>query len=358
MLKSSRFLARLGLFLRVPGTVSALRATVFRQFCGGTSLDEAIESAREMYELGVRTILDYAVEAVEDETGFDAVAAELERVVDATAEWPAIELVAVKVSGLVRPALLEKVSRDEELDDAERVEFASARKRLHSLAEHANNAGVALFMDAEHSWIQPAINDLVEELMEQFNAERAVILTTVQLYLRGGYAFLERSIEKARAGNYKLGVKLVRGAYLEQENERAKEERRDSPIQPSKAATDTDYDRATTLCLENIDIVTVCAATHNAASTYHLLDEMKRLEISEKDPRVSSSQLMGMFDRITYPLAECGYNVFKYVPYGGVRDALPYLLRRADENKSVADQLGSELQAVRGEMKRRGLKAL
>lgn len=353
LMKTGKLLARVGLAVRFPGTVRALEATVFRQFCGGTDLESAIECAGRLYRSNVAAILDYAVEGEDDEDDFDAVTAEILRCVDAAIDLPEVAFVAVKLTGIARFPLLEKVDAGAELDAAEAAELERAEARLDRIAEHAGRGGTSVFVDAEHSWVQDAIDAVVERSMARHNRERAVVHTTVQLYLTGGLEHLERSIAAARAGGFRYGVKLVRGAYMELERERARERGYESPVQPDKAATDAAYDRALTMCLESLDVVDVCAATHNIASTRHLVAEMARLGIEPGDHRVTASQLLGMFDRVTYPLARGGYNALKYVPYGGVRDAFPYLLRRADENKSVADQLASELAAVRAELGRR-----
>lgn len=358
LMRTGRFLARAGLALHVPGTASVLERTVFRQFCGGTDLDEAIERAARLYSHGITSILDYAVEGEDDESDFDDITAEILRAVDAAIDRPEVAFVAVKVSGLARVSLLEKVAAGEALDDGEGAELERVEGRLDEIAARAARGGTSVFVDAEHSWIQDAIDAVVERAMRAHNRERAVVHTTIQLYLADGLANLDRGIAAARAGGYRYGVKLVRGAYMEQERERAAERGEPSPIQPDKAATDAAYDRALSRCLESLEVVDVCAATHNIASTRHLIAEMARLGIDPADPRVSSSQLLGMFDRVTFPLARHGYNTLKYVPYGGVRDAFPYLLRRADENKSVASQLASELEAVRAELRRRDRRAL
>lgn len=358
LMRTGRFLARAGLALRIPGTAAALERTVFRQFCGGTDLDQAIERAARLYRDGVASILDYAVEGNDDEAEFDDITAEILGAVDAAIDLPEVAYVAVKLTGIARFSLLEKVDAGEPLDAGERAELERAEDRLDRIAEHAGRGGTSVFVDAEHSWVQDAIDAVVERAMRTHNRERAVVQTTVQLYLAGGLDHLERSVAAARDGGYRYGVKLVRGAYMEQERERARDRGEPSPVQPDKPSTDAAYDRALSYCLENLDAVDVCAATHNIESTRHLIAEMARLGVEPSDPRVSSSQLLGMFDRVTFPLARHGYNVLKYVPYGGVRDAFPYLLRRADENKSVASQLAAELEAVRAELRRRDRRAL
>lgn len=326
---------------------------MFRQFCGGTSLDEALQSAERLHAHGIRTILDYAAEGEDSEAGFDEVRDQLLRQIEAVAAHPAVAFCAAKMTGMASFDLLARASSGD-LGERDRTALARAEARLEEVARRAREVGQMLYVDAEHSWIQGAIDDAVLRLMRAHNQERPVVHTTVQLYLESGLDQLHALIADARDGGYQLGVKLVRGAYLELENERAAERDQPSPVQPSKQATDAAFDQAITLCLENLAHVWVCVATHNVESTRHLLAEMARLNIARDQPRVTASQLLGMFDRITYPLAKHGYNALKYVPYGGVREAFPYLLRRADENRSIAGQTAGELEAIRAELQRRG----
>lgn len=355
MMRAGTALARLGLALRVPGAAGAIERTVFRQFCGGTSLEAALAAARRLYRRGgVRTILDYAVESERSAAGFDAACAELERALVAGAQGRDVAFCATKLTGMAHEPLLARESEGAALSEAQRAELERSDRRLSSLVETAREVGASLFVDAEYSWVQPAIDRRIESLMREHNRGRAVVHTTVQLYLRDRLEYLRELVADARRGGYTLGVKLVRGAYLEIENERARARGVPSPVQPSKRATDEAFDAAITLCLEHLDVVEVCAATHNVDSIRHLMREMERLGVARGDPRVTASQLLGMLDRVTFPLAESGYNALKYVPYGAVRSAFPYLLRRADENRSIADQTAGELEAVRRELRRRG----
>lgn len=358
LMRAGTSLARLGLALRIPGAAGAIERTVFRQFCGGTSLEAALAAARRLHRFSVRIILDYAAESEKSEKGFEAAREEIERALTAAARGPEVAFCATKLTALVRDAVLERESAGAHLSEGEAAELERGEHRLGRLAGAASAAGASLFVDAEQSWLQPAIDRAIERVMRAENGDRAVVHTTVQLYLRDRLAYLRELVADARRRGYILGVKLVRGAYLEAEGERARERGAPSPVQPSKEATDADFDAATTLCLENIDVVRVCAATHNVASIRHMMREMERLEIPRGDPRVTSSQLLGMVDRLTFPLAESGYNALKYVPYGAVRSAFPYLLRRADENQSIAGQMKGELEAVRAELRRRGRFAL
>ncbi len=358
MMRAGTSLARLGLALRIPGTASAIERTVFRQFCGGTSLEAALAAARRLHRRGVRTILDYAVESEHSETGFDAARRELERALIESARGEEVAFCAMKLTGFAREPLLARESAGAHLSEHEQAELERAIWRLVGVAAKAAEVGGSMFVDAEYSWVQPAIDRRVEALMREHNRDRAVVHTTVQLYLRDRLEYLRELIDDARRRGYVLGVKLVRGAYLEAETARARARGVPNPVQPSKRDTDEAFDRASTLCLENLDVVEVCAATHNIESVAHLMREMERLGIPRGDRRVTFSQLLGMLDRLTFPLADRGYNVLKYLPYGAVRMAFPYLLRRADENKSIAEQTAGELAAVRQELRRRGRRPL
>lgn len=336
--------ARIGLWLRIPGVAWLLRRTVYRLFCGGETLEEVAVTADQLGELGVGTILDYAAEGKNSPAGIARTYGQLEAMIDAAGN-DNIRFCAVKVSGFASGAAL---------DGRDAAALAEAGERLDALVRKAISRDVAVFVDAEESWFQPAIDQLAEQAMRTHNREQPWVHTTVQLYLRDRLPYLRGLIERARAEDYQLGVKLVRGAYLEKETARAAERGYDNPVQPSKQATDADFDAAVTLCLENLDRVSPCVATHNEASMHHLVRAMSRLGIAAGHPRITVAQLLGMRDRLTFPLADAGYRALKYVPYGPVREAMPYLMRRADENTAVATQLGEELAAIRAELRSRG----
>ncbi len=351
-------LARLGLALHVPGTERAIEATVFQQFCGGTSLTAAFGTAERLAAREVRTILDYAVECEHSEAGFDRVREQLLDMIERAATRSEVAFCAVKISGLCSTSLLAKRSAGASLSAMESAALERANARLEAVVASARHRQMPVFIDAEHSWVQPAIDEMVLAQMRRHNRGVATVHTTVQLYLHDRLAYLDELIADARDRGYVLGVKLVRGAYLEQEAERAAERGYPSPLHPSKAATDAAFDSAIDHCLDAIDTVEACVATHNAASVRHLLAEMSHRQLARGDRRITISQLLGMLDRITFPLAAHGYNALKYVPYGEVRSAFPYLLRRADENRSVASQIEPELKAIRAELERRGKHAL
>ncbi len=330
-----------------------IKKTVFHQFCGGESVSDCEATIQQMHQFGVGTILDYSVEGEEEEEVFDATAKEIIKTIEKAQNNPAIPFSVFKVTGVGRFALLQKVNEKKGLTINESSEFARVKGRIHSICKRAFDLNVRLFIDAEESWIQDTIDGIVAEMMEEFNGKRAIIYNTIQFYRHDRLAFLKQSIDNAKSGNYFYGVKLVRGAYMEKEALRAKEMGYENPIQPSKAASDKDYNEGLKVCLTHHDLVSICAGTHNQDSCAYLMDLMEQNGLNPTDERIYFSQLYGMSDNLSYNLAHAGYRVAKYLPYGPVRAVLPYLFRRAQENTSVQGQAGRELKLIIAELQRR-----
>lgn len=352
VVKAGTGLLRASLALHLP-VEWAVKRTIFRQFCGGESIEECKPTIEALARFRVGTILDVADEGHEEKAALDATMAEVERTIDLAAGNAAIPFCVFKVSGLARVALLEKLDAGAPLDEAERSEWASARRRVERLCAHADAKGVSLLIDAEESWIQDTIDALATEMMAKFNAGRAIVFNTIQLYRKGRMEFLRESHRRAKAGRYRLGVKLVRGAYMEKERARAAARGVESCILPDKAATDAAFDEALAFAVEHIDRIALVAGTHNEASTLLLTQLLDRRGLHRDDPRVHFSQLLGMSDHLSYNLAAAGYNVCKYVPYGPVRSVVPYLTRRAEENTSIRGQIGRERGLILEERRRR-----
>lgn len=339
---------RLGLPVR-----GLIRSTVFSQFCGGETLAEAVSTAASLEKYSVGCILDYGVEAAEGEGGYEATATECKKAISRASESRCISFVSLKMTGLARFSLLEKIDAGMPLTDTERQEFARARARLYDICRHAADKNTGVLVDAEESWIQQPVDALAMEMMASFNRGRTVVYNSFQLYRTDRLAFLKASLAKAAGAGFLLGAKLVRGAYMEKERKRAEERRYPSPIQPDKAATDTAYDAAVRLCLERLDDCAAFIGTHNAQSCLKAVAVMEEKGISPDHPRVVFSQLYGMSDQITFNLAAAGYRALKYLPYGPVKDVLPYLIRRAEENSAVSGQAGRELELITRELQRR-----
>jgi proline dehydrogenase len=335
------------------GFKGLIKGTIFKQFVGGETIHDCSETIQQLGKYKVGTILDYSVEGKESEEDFDHCFHETLDTIRRAKNDPNIPFCVFKVTGLARFQLLEKVSAAERLNEAENQEWQKVKKRVAGICASAVENNQCIFIDAEESWIQPAIDDLANENMAVCNKRSAIVYNTYQLYRKDRLRYLEQSIQQAKTHSYFLGAKLVRGAYMEKERKRALEMNYPSPIQPNKDACDKDYNEALKLCVQNIDIIGLCAGTHNEESSLYLLELMREKNIQPSDPRIYFSQLLGMSDHISYNLSLNGYNVAKYVPYGPLKDVLPYLIRRAQENTSVKGQTGRELSLIMKEKTRR-----
>lgn len=327
-----------------------IKKTIFAHFCGGESIADSKDKINFLFEHNVKTILDYAVEGEASEAIFDATCQEVIRTVEESAVNDAIPFAVFKPTGVARFELLQKVSAGETLTPHEEAEFKRARGRFDAICKKGSELNVQVLIDAEHSWIQLAIDNLVLEMSEKYNKDRALIFNTLQLYRHDRVQFLKDCFEKYK---FPLAFKFVRGAYMEIERERATQMNYRDPINPSKEATDRDFDEAVSICLHNIDRCEVLIGTHNEESCLKAAQLMAELNIAPNDNRVYFSQLLGMSDNISFIMAKAGYNVAKYVPYGPVATVLPYLSRRAQENSSIAGQSSRQLQLLVGEKNRR-----
>ena len=353
LVQSGSALANWALQARLPGAGLVVRQTVFEHFCGGTSIEGCERAVESLGGYGVKSILDYSVEGEKSEAGFDATMKQTIASLEFGARHPNIAFGVFKMTGLARFGLLEKLSANEKLGPGEEAEWERARERVKRICQRTHELGARVLIDAEESWIQDVIDALTDEMMALHNRERAVVYNTYQLYRTASLGNLRGALERAKAGGYLLGAKLVRGAYMEKERRRAKERGYPDPIQPDKAQTDADYDRAMLLCLDHLDRVALCAGTHNEASCMLLAKELLQRGVARNDPRIYFSQLYGMSDNISFNLARAGFNVAKYLPYGPVRSVMPYLIRRAQENSAIAGQGGRELRLIASELQRR-----
>ena len=330
-----------------------IKSTVFKQFCGGESMDDCNKTIDQLYSYGVGTILDYSVEGEEKEDSFNSTATETLETITKAKDNQKIPFCVFKVTGLARFDLLAKVSAKEKLTSTEESEWGRVKNRIHNICKTAYDNNVRIFIDAEESWIQPAIDDLAHDMMREFNSQKCIVYNTIQLYRHDRLAFLKTSFDDAIKHNYYLGLKLVRGAYMEKERERALKMGYLSPIQPDKGSSDKDYNEALRFCIEHIDKINVCAGSHNEQSSMLLTELMAQKGLANNDQRIYFSQLYGMSDHISFNLSSAGYNVAKYLPYGPVKAVMPYLFRRAAENTSVKGQAGRELTLISSEVARR-----
>lgn len=350
-----------------------IRETIFSQFVGGETLEETAAVARKLGEYHVRVILDYGVEGGDEgEEGFDHARAEFIRVIEYAATQPNIPLMSVKVTGFARFGLLEKLDEAmkgggagslmkrytralEGLTEDEREEWQRVSQRMQEICRAGADKNVGVLVDAEETWIQDPVDVLTILMMEQFNRGRVVVYNTIQLYRWDRLGFLKDSHEAAEQRDFILGAKLVRGAYMEKERRRAEEVGYASPIQPDKEATDRDYNLGVEFCVAHLERIALIVASHNEESNLLAVELMRHRGLSLSHPHIHFSQLYGMSDNITFNLAKAGCAVSKYLPFGPIRDVIPYLMRRAQENSSVSGQTGRELGLIKKEMKRRGM---
>lgn len=332
-----------------------IRTTVFDHFCGGVSEQDCMPVVEKMWAKRVSTVLDYSVEGKETEDPLDDALAKTLEMLDFVKQKDAIPFAVFKPTGYGRFALFQKVSEGKTLTASERSEWERVVNRFDRTCKKAHDLGVSLLIDAEESWMQDAADELVEQMMRKYNKKYAIVFNTLQMYRWDRMEYLRKLYETAKKEGFKIGIKVVRGAYLEKENERAADKGYKTPICSSKQETDINFDNSVIFSLDHLDTISLFAGTHNELSSYKLMEQMQQRDIPSNDPRIWFGQLYGMSDHISFNLAREGYNVAKYLPFGPVRDVMPYLIRRAEENTSVAGQTNRELELLKKERKRRKL---
>lgn len=332
-----------------------IRATVFDHFCGGVSEADCMPVIDKMWASGVYSVLDYSVEGKESEDPLDKALAKTLEIMDFVKEKKAIPFAVFKPTGYGRLALYQKIGESKTLTQQETEEWERVVARFDKTSKKAFDLDVPLLIDAEESWMQDAADELVEAMMRKYNKKKVIVYNTLQMYRWDRMDYLKALHQRALTEGFKIGIKVVRGAYLEKENERAEEMGYPTPMCPTKQATDENFDACVLYILENLDTVSLFSGTHNEDSCYKLMQMMEEKGVAKDDSRVGFGQLYGMSDHISFNLAKEGYNVAKYLPFGPVRDVMPYLIRRAEENTSVAGQTNRELELLKKEKKRRKL---
>lgn len=353
LVKVGKVLTNVAFALRLP-VKGLIRSTIFKQFCGGESIEDCDGKIAQLHQFKIGTILDYSVEGKESLADLESTKNEIIDTIKKGNGNNAIPFAVFKVTGVSRFSLLEKANSGiETLSMEEKAEFFEVMGRVDAICKMAHELDSPVFIDAEDSWIQDTIDRIADAMMAKYNKKKVIVYNTLQMYRHDRLAFLKSSHQKANIGKYYLGVKLVRGAYMEKERERASDKGYSSPIQPDKASTDKDYNLAIAYMVEHINEIAICAGTHNEESSALMASLMIDKEISKANPHAYFAQLLGMSDHISFNLAHDGFNVAKYVPYGPIEEVMPYLIRRAEENTSVAGQMGRELSLILKEKKRR-----
>jgi len=348
----SIFFTKLTLKLRLP-VIWIIKKTIFKQFCGGISLEDCLPSIKEMNAKHVFSVLDYSVEGKESEEEFDKATNTKIEIIKFASKQKEIPFAVAKPTGLGRIDIWVKVSEGKQLSKSEEIEWERIKRRVKRICQAAHDHKVRIMFDAEESWMQKAADDLIEEMMAKYNTEEVYIFNTIQCYRSDRFAYVKELIQKSNDEGFKLGLKIVRGAYMEKENIRAKKLSYPTPICEDKEATDVNFNAVMCLCLDNLNYVSLFIGTHNEVSTYMAIQILDQMEMDYSDERVWFGQLYGMSDHISFNLGHEKLNAVKLVPFGPVRDVVPYLFRRAQENSSVQGQSSRELSLLLEERDRR-----
>ena len=342
----------LSLKLKLP-ILFILKGTVFEQFCSGETLEESFKTVQKLYEKNVKSYLHYSVEGLENEESFDLSLKEVLNSIDFVAKRNILDFTVFKPTAIASSKILQKVSENKELDKRERELFNKAVERFNEICALAHKRDVKILVDAEESWIQDAIDQIVLKMMLKYNKEKAIVYNTSQMYRHDRLKYLNSLKEIAKKEDIFIGIKLVRGAYIEKENKRALKNNYNSPICASKDLTDINFNNGAVFILSNLTLFSFFSGTHNEKSIYKIIDIMKSKKINNNDSKIWFGQLYGMSDNISFNLAKNGFNVIKYLPYGPIKKVIPYLIRRAEENTSVKGQTSRELELIKTELKRR-----
>ena len=347
-------LLEVALKLRLP-ILFIVRGTVFEQFCSGETLDESFDTVKKLNNKNVKSYLHYSVEGLENESSYDLSLNEVLSSITFVAEKPILDFTVFKPTAIANTQILKKVSSNESLDEKEKLLYDKSLDRFDKICHLAFKKDVRVLVDAEESWIQDAIDDIVLSMMMKYNKEKAIVYNTSQMYRHDRLNYLKTLHNEALRNNFFIGIKLVRGAYIEKENKRAKRNNYLSPICSSKELTDQNFNNGASYILSNLNKFSLFSGTHNEESIYKIINIMDTKNINRDDPKIWFGQLYGMSDNITFNLASEGFNVIKYLPYGPIKEVIPYLIRRADENTSVKGQTSRELDLIRTELKRRSV---
>ena len=356
---SSRTLTNLGknllelsLKLKLP-VLFIVRATVFRQFCSGENLQESYETVKKLNKKNVKSYLHYSVEGLENEKTYDNSLNEVVKSIEFAASKDILDYTVFKPTAVASSVILNKVTEEKELSSFEKGLYIRIVDRFDIICKTAFENQIKILVDAEESWLQDAIDDIVLKMMIKYNTDSTIVYNTSQMYRHDRLKYLKELKKKSIENNFQIGIKLVRGAYIEKENRRAKKYNYKSPICESKHATDTNFNEGANFILSNLDNFSLFCGSHNEKSIYNILDIMRESKMQNNNPKIWFGQLYGMSDNISFNLAEEGYNVIKYLPFGPIKEVIPYLIRRAEENTSVKGQTSRELELIKKELKRR-----
>ena len=342
----------LSLKLRLP-ILFLVKGTVFEQFCSGESLDESFKTVERLYDKNVKSYLHYSVEGLENEESYDTSLNEVIHSIEFVAKKNILDFTVFKPTAIASSKILQKVSENKSLDNNEQGLYDKILSRFDTICNFAHKKGVKILVDAEESWIQDSIDEIVLRMMIKYNKQESIVFNTSQMYRHDRLDYLKRLKDIAEKERFFIGIKLVRGAYIEKENKRAIKNNYRSPICDSKKLTDLNFNEGASFILSNLNIFSLFSGTHNEESIYNIIDLMKSNKVNNSNQKVWFGQLYGMSDNISFNLANEGFNAIKYLPFGPIKEVIPYLIRRADENTSVKGQTSRELELIKSELKRR-----
>ena len=342
----------LSLKLRLP-ILFLVKGTVFEQFCSGESLDESFKTVERLYDKNVKSYLHYSVEGLENEESYDTSLNEVIDSIEFVAKKNILDFTVFKPTAIASSKILQKVSENKSLDNNEQGLYDKILSRFDIICNFAHKKGVKILVDAEESWIQDSIDEIVLRMMIKYNKQESIVFNTSQMYRHDRLDYLKRLKDIAEKERFFIGIKLVRGAYIEKENKRAIKNNYRSPICDSKKLTDLNFNEGASFILSNLNIFSLFSGTHNEESIYNIIDLMKSNKVNNSNQKVWFGQLYGMSDNISFNLANEGFNAIKYLPFGPIKEVIPYLIRRADENTSVKGQTSRELELIKSELKRR-----
>lgn len=352
LVKYSTLLTNFALKFYLPVT-PIIKMTVFNHFCGGVSELDCNPVIKKMYDKRVSSVLDFSTEAFNSEIEFDNCYDKKISIIEFIKDRPEIPFVVFKPTCLGSLDLFKKKTIHEDLSDKDNILWNRVVERFKGVCQKAYDNDIKILIDAEEVFVQKAIDDLALLMMRKFNREMPIVFNTVQMYRWDRLKYLSDLLNDKANNGLIFGFKLVRGAYMEKERLIAKSLNVKSPICITKNETDSNFNSGLDFVFNNLDRISLVCGSHNEDSVIKIMEIMKNKNLKVSDDKIWFGQLFGMSDNVTFNLAKMGYNTFKILPFGPVRNLMPYLIRRAEENTSVKGQTGRELQLILNERRRR-----
>ena len=352
--KLSTSLTNFALKFHLPVT-PIIKATVFDHFCGGVSKEDCIPVINKMFIKNVYSVLDFSTEGFNSEKEFDDCLRKKTSIIEFAKNRKEIPFAVFKPTCLGSTDLFKKVSKFEKLNELENDSWNRVIQRFDKVCSKAFKQNIKILIDAEEVEVQNAIDELAIKMMRKYNLTSPIVYNTVQMYRKDRLSYLDEMISNQLNDGVIFGLKLVRGAYMEKERNLAVSMNVESPICDSKNDTDKNFNSGLDFVFNNLNRISFVCASHNEDSILKVMNMMESKKLKSNDNKIWFGQLYGMSDNISFNLASKNYNTFKILPFGSVKNLMPYLIRRAEENTSVQGQTGRELQLILKERKRRAL---